>query len=82
VMPSQVVAATKLALSGDTGLARAAHLRLLPFYEALFIEPGVAGAKALLAHRGLCENVLREPMTPLGDAAKKALFAAYEGLAK
>ena len=82
VMPSQVVHATKLALSGDMGLARAAHLRLLPFYEALFIEPGVASAKALLAHRGLCENVLREPMTPLGDAARKTLFAAWEGLAK
>jgi 4-hydroxy-tetrahydrodipicolinate synthase len=82
VMPSQVAHATKLALSGDIGLARAAHLRLLPFFEALFIETGVASAKALLAHRGLCENVLREPMTPLGDAAKKALFAAYEGLAK
>jgi 4-hydroxy-tetrahydrodipicolinate synthase len=82
VMPSQVAAATKLALAGDVGLARAAHLRLLPFYEALFIEPGVAGAKALLAHRGLCENVLREPMTPLGASARAALFAAYEGLAK
>jgi 4-hydroxy-tetrahydrodipicolinate synthase len=82
VMPAQVANATKLALSGDIGLARAAHLRLLPFFEALFIEPGVASAKALLAHRGLCENVLREPMTPLGDAARKTLFATYESLAK
>ena len=82
VMPAQVSNATKLALSGDMALARAAHLRLLPFYEALFIEPGVASAKALLAHRGLCENVLRDPMTSLGDAARKALFATYEGLAK
>lgn len=82
VIPAEVSRATRLALSGDMAAARAAHLRLLPFYEALFIEPGVASAKALLAHRGLCENVLREPMTPLGDAARKAVFAAYEGLAK
>jgi len=78
VIPGAVASATKLALEGDLPRARAAHLRLLPFYEALFVEPGVAGAKALLAHRGLCENVLREPMTPLGDAARKGLFAAYE----
>ena len=81
VVPGAVSAATKLALDGDLPKARAAHLRLLPFYEALFLEPGVASAKALLAHRGLCENVLREPMTPLGDAARRALFAAYEKLA-
>ncbi len=82
VMPAEVSRATRLALSGDMASARAAHLRLVPLYDAMFLEPGVASAKALLAHRGLCENVLREPMTPLGDAARKALFAAYEGLAK
>jgi 4-hydroxy-tetrahydrodipicolinate synthase len=78
VLPGAVVASTSVALSGDAEKARAAHLRLLPFYEALFLEPGVASAKALLAHRGLCQNVLREPMTPIGDAARKTLLAAYE----
>ncbi len=81
VLPAQVMNATKLALGGKMDEARAAHLRMLPFYESIFIEPGVASAKALLAHRGLCENVLREPMLPLGDAARKTLFAAYEALA-
>lgn len=81
VLPAQVTNATKLALGGKMDEARAAHLRMLPFYESIFIEPGVASAKALLAHRGLCENVLREPMLPLGDAARKTLFAAYEALA-
>ncbi len=80
VTPGAVVRATKLALDGDRAEARAAHLRLFPFYEALFLEPGVASAKALLAKRGLCENVLREPMTPIGEAARKALFAAYESI--
>ncbi len=79
-LPAQVTRATQLALDGKMPEARAAHLRMLPFYEALFIEPGVASAKALLAHRGLCENVLRDPMTPLGDAARKTLFATYEAL--
>lgn len=78
VLPAQVTRATRLAMDGKMSEARAAHLRLVPFYEALFLEPGVASAKALLAHRGLCANVLREPMTPLGDAARKTLFAAYE----
>ena len=81
VVPGEVSRATKLALEGDLPRARAAHLRLVPFYDALFVEPGVASAKALLARRGLCENVLREPMTPLGEAAGKTLFAAYEKLA-
>ncbi len=84
VLPAEVTRATRLALDSQSGgkmsEARAAHLRLLPFYEALFIEPGVASAKALLARRGLCENVLRDPMTPLGDAAMKTLVATYEAL--
>ena len=80
VLPGEVTRATKLALDGDLPKARAAHLRLVPFFDALFLEPGVASAKALLARRGLCEEVLREPMTPLGDAARKAVFAAYEKL--
>jgi 4-hydroxy-tetrahydrodipicolinate synthase len=79
VIPGRVTRATKLALDWDRG-ATQAHLRLLPFFEALFIEPGVASAKALLSKRGLCENVLREPMMPLGEVARKALFAAYEAL--
>ena len=82
VVPGEVSAATRLALSGDLARARAAHLRLLPLFEALFIEPGVASAKALLARRGLCEDVLREPMTPIEEATRKALFAVYEGLSK
>jgi 4-hydroxy-tetrahydrodipicolinate synthase len=77
VLPGAVMKATRLALDGDAR-AGAEHLRLLPFYEALFLEPGVSSAKALLAKRGLCEEVLREPMTPLSDAAHKALLAAYE----
>jgi 4-hydroxy-tetrahydrodipicolinate synthase len=79
VIPKEVARATKLALDWDPR-ARAAHLGLLPLFEALFIEPGVASAKALLAKRGLCENVLREPMTPISEAARNVLFAAYEAM--
>ncbi len=80
VIPGQVVAATKLALSGDLARARAAHLRLLPLYDALFIEPGVASAKAILAKRGICSDILREPMTPLGDIARRVVLAAFEAV--
>lgn len=80
VLPGAVTAATELALAGEVARARAAHLRLLPFYEALFVEPGAASAKALLARRGLSADVLREPMLPLGDAARRGLFAAYEAV--
>jgi 4-hydroxy-tetrahydrodipicolinate synthase len=76
VLPRAVTNATRLALDGDAR-ARAEHLRLLPLYEALFIEPGVASAKALLEKRGLCKEALREPMTPLGGAARKAVLDAY-----
>jgi 4-hydroxy-tetrahydrodipicolinate synthase len=77
VLPGAVTHATRLALQGDAR-ARDEHLRLFPFYEALFIEPGVASAKAILAKRGLCAEVLREPMTPVSEGARKALFAAWE----
>jgi len=38
---------------------------LLPFYDLLFVENNPAGAKAFLYEKGLIENVLRLPLTPL-----------------
>ncbi len=78
VVPAEVSRATSLALSGDLGAARAAHLRLLPLFEALFVEANPGPIKAALAHRGIGRDVLRLPMAPIGEASKKVVIAALE----
>ncbi|HRI89521.1 MAG TPA: dihydrodipicolinate synthase family protein, partial [Candidatus Hydrogenedentes bacterium] len=43
------------------------HFELLPLFKALFLETNPIPVKAALARMGLCENVLRLPMTPMRE---------------
>ncbi|MGR3563081.1 MAG: 4-hydroxy-tetrahydrodipicolinate synthase [Heliomarina sp.] len=52
--------------------------RLMPLHEAIFIEPGVAGAKYGLSRLGLCSDEVRSPLTALEDSTKAAIDAAME----
>jgi 4-hydroxy-tetrahydrodipicolinate synthase len=44
--------------------------RLMPLHTAIFLEPGVAGAKYGLSKLGLCENEVRLPLVGVTDATK------------
>jgi 4-hydroxy-tetrahydrodipicolinate synthase len=49
-------------LAGDRDRALELQDRLMPLHKALFIEPGVSGAKYALSRLGRIENVLRSPL--------------------
>ncbi|MBC6406716.1 MAG: 4-hydroxy-tetrahydrodipicolinate synthase [Rhodobacteraceae bacterium] len=63
-------------LAGDYAGALAYQDRLMPLHQALFIEPGLVGAKYALSRLGLCRAEVRLPLTPLGEAPKAAIDAA------
>ncbi|PCJ08471.1 MAG: 4-hydroxy-tetrahydrodipicolinate synthase [Rhodobacteraceae bacterium] len=63
-------------LAGDYALALEYQDRLMPLHEAIFIEPGLVGAKYGLHKLGLCRQEVRSPLTGLQDSTKAAIDAA------
>ena len=63
-------------LAGDYAKALEYQDKLMPLHEAIFLEPGVSGAKAGLAMLGMCREDVRLPLMPVEDATKRALQAA------
>ena len=63
-------------LSGDYAKALAYQDRLMPLHEAIFIEPGLAGAKYGLSKLGLCSEEVRSPLTTLLPETKARIDAA------
>ncbi|WGV15628.1 4-hydroxy-tetrahydrodipicolinate synthase [Fuscovulum ytuae] len=65
-------------LAGDYRKALAYQDRLMPLHEAIFIEPGLAGAKYGLSLLGRCTEEVRLPLVGLTDATKARIKAAME----
>jgi 4-hydroxy-tetrahydrodipicolinate synthase len=63
-------------LRGDYAKALDYQDRLMPLHEAIFIEPGLAGAKYGLSRLGLCSDEVRLPLTGLLDTTKARIDAA------
>lgn len=63
-------------LAGDYAKALEYQDLLMPLHIAIFLEPGVAGAKYAMSRLGLCSPEVRAPLTELTDATKAALDAA------
>ena len=63
-------------LAGDYAKALVLLDRLMPLHEAIFAEPGVAGAKYGMSLLGMCSDDVRSPLTPLTDATKAKMRAA------
>jgi 4-hydroxy-tetrahydrodipicolinate synthase len=64
-------------LAGDYAKALAIQDRLVPLHDAVFREPGLAGAKYALKLLGRMEDEIRLPMLPVqGEATKAAIRAA------
>ena len=53
--------------------ARAAQLALLPLIHALFSQVSPIPVKAALSMMGLCEDVLRLPLTPMEEPQRGKL---------
>ena len=65
-------------LAGDYATALQLQDLLLPLHIAIFLEPGVAGAKYAMSKLGLCSPEVRAPLTELTDSTKAALDAAMK----
>jgi 4-hydroxy-tetrahydrodipicolinate synthase len=63
-------------LRGDYATALALQDRLMPLHEAIFIEPGLAGAKYGLSLLGMCTPEVRLPLVGLTDGTKTRIRAA------
>ncbi|UWR52293.1 4-hydroxy-tetrahydrodipicolinate synthase [Phaeobacter inhibens] len=63
-------------LAGDYAKALEYQDKLMPLHEAIFIEPGLVGAKYGLSKLGLCSEEVRLPLTGLEDSTKAAIDAA------
>ncbi len=63
-------------LAGDYTKALDYQDRLMPLHEAIFIEPGLVGAKYAMSKLGLCSEEVRLPLTGLLDSTKAKIDAA------
>ena len=63
-------------LAGDYALALEYQDRLMPLHRAIFLEPGVAGAKYALSRLGRCSNEVRLPLLPVTPGVAAEIDAA------
>lgn len=63
-------------LAGDYRKALEYQDLLMPLHEAIFLEPGLAGAKYGLSRLGLCSEEVRLPLVGLTDGTKARIDAA------
>lgn len=61
---------------GDYDRALTLQDRLMPLHEAIFREPGLAGAKYGLSRLGRCSDEVRLPLVGLTDGTKAEMDAA------
>ena len=78
VAPRLCAAFQEATLRGDYALALDYQDRLMPLHEAIFLEPGLAGAKYGLSLLGLCSEEVRLPLVALTDGTKARIKAAME----
>ena len=65
-------------LAGDYARALTLQDRLMPLHEAIFREPGLAGAKYGLSLLGRCGNEVRLPLTTVTPSVEAEMRAAME----
>ena len=63
-------------LSGDYAKALDYQDKLMPLHDAIFVEPGLVGAKYGLSKLGLCSQEVRLPLTEALDSTKAQIDAA------
>ncbi|ARE39461.1 4-hydroxy-tetrahydrodipicolinate synthase [Rhodovulum sp. P5] len=63
-------------LAGDYAKALELQDRLMPLHIAIFLEPGVAGAKYAMSRLGLCQNEVRTPLVPVTEGTSAKIDAA------
>jgi 4-hydroxy-tetrahydrodipicolinate synthase len=62
--------------AGDYAKALTIQDRLIPLHDAIFFEPGVAGAKCGLTLLGRCTEQVRSPLLPVTEKTREAIKKA------
>jgi 4-hydroxy-tetrahydrodipicolinate synthase len=70
IAPKLIAEFQATTLIGDFATAVTQLDRLMPLHEAVFTEPGVAGAKFGMSLLGMCTEEVRSPLTGLTDETK------------
>ena len=65
-------------LEGKEKEALSLHYRMLKMNGLIFADGNPAGIKALMAHIGLCKNVLRLPLVPVSDNVRQDIENEYD----
>ncbi|WP_113154658.1 4-hydroxy-tetrahydrodipicolinate synthase [Nitratireductor sp. OM-1] len=65
-------------LANDKEKALELQDRLMPLHKAIFIEPGLCGAKYALSRLGKTENRVRLPLVPIEASTAAAIDAAMQ----
>lgn len=76
VAPGEVSKQVDLFRAGDVAGARAQHQRLLPLYEALFVESNPGPVKWALAARGVIKPEIRLPFVLPTEASEQRIRSA------
>lgn len=69
-----------LMLEGKNEKALPLHYKMLKMNGLIFADGNPAGIKALMAHEGLCKNVLRLPLVPVNDNVRQEIENEYKSL--
>ncbi len=80
VAPLQMAELCRLALAGERAAAEELNARLAPLNEALFLEANPIPVKWALYRRGLIEEGIRLPLTPLDQSYRSQVLAALEAV--
>lgn len=71
--PAQFSGMVKAALAGNWSESRKLHNQILEGALAIFADGSPGGIKVMLNEMGLCENVVRQPLWPVGETVEKRL---------
>jgi 4-hydroxy-tetrahydrodipicolinate synthase len=82
VFPREVSKVVEAAAAGDYARALKEHQALLPVHDSMFVEANPSPCKAALALRGKMKSVVRGPLAPVSDSAKKTVAAALEAFSR
>jgi len=78
ILPAATKALVDAAMTGDSGLARMLHARLLPVMDALFLESNPVPLKAAMELLGLGSSAVRLPLVPACAATCASLAGALQ----
>jgi 4-hydroxy-tetrahydrodipicolinate synthase len=80
VAPAEIVEMVRAFRAGDLERARDLHQRLLPLFDALFVETNPIPVKAALALRGQVGEEIRLPLLPLTEPNRERLRVVMKEL--